>query len=128
MDWNWKGAYCSDWKHKQNENKTKTKREKNIKKKVIQFKIGTKPFNWQWIDIKLFNWIFRTHLQCSSKLFSFTADDEHCICVQNIQLNNFYTYSLSIKRFHPNFELFYFRHGKAVWSSKLSTSRREKRG
>ena len=25
-----------------------------------------------------------------------------------------------IKRFHPYFELFYFRHGKAVWSSKLS--------
>ena len=29
-------------------------------------------------------------------------------------------YSLSIKRFHPYFELFYFRHGKAVWSSKSS--------
>ena len=28
--------------------------------------------------------------------------------------------SLSIKTFHPYFELFYFRHGKAVWSSKLS--------
>ena len=41
--------------------------------------------------------------------FSITADDEHCICVRNIQLNNFYIYSPSIKRFHPYFELFYFR-------------------
>ena len=28
--------------------------------------------------------------------------------------------SQSIKKFHPYFELFYFRYGKAVWSSKLS--------
>ena len=28
--------------------------------------------------------------------------------------------SLSIKRFHPYFELLYFRRGKAVWSSKIS--------
>ena len=65
-------------------------------KKVKQPKIGMIPFYWQWIDIKLFNWIFRTHIQCSSsavKLISsktsFTADDEHSICVRNIQLNNF---------------------------------------
>ena len=34
----------------------------------------------------------------------------------------FYICSLSIKRFHPYFELLYFHHGKAVWSLKLSTS------
>ena len=33
---------------------------------------------------------------------------------------NFIFVSLSIKRFHPYFEL-YFRHGKTVWSSKLIT-------
>ena len=33
---------------------------------VKQFKIGMISFYWQWIDIKLFNWIFRTHIQCSS--------------------------------------------------------------
>ena len=32
------------------------------KTKVKQFKIGMIPFYWQWIDIKLFNWIFRTHI------------------------------------------------------------------
>ena len=67
--------------------------------KVKQFKIGMKPFNWQWIDIKLFLLI-----QCLK-----------------YPVKWFYIYSLSIKRFHSYFELFYFRHGKAVWSSKLST-------
>ena len=58
--------------------------------KAKLFKIGMKPFYWQWTDTK-FNWIFRTHIQCSSSVFtvfiSFTADDEHCICVRNIQLH-----------------------------------------
>ena len=62
---------------------------------------------------KISNWIFRTLIQC------FTANDEHRICVRNIQLKIFYICSLSIKRFHPYFELLYFRHGKAVWSSKF---------
>ena len=65
----------------------------------------------------MFNWIFRTHIQC------FTDDDEHFICVRNIQFKENYIFSLSIKRFHPYFELLYFRHGKAVWSSKLSRLR-----
>ena len=24
--------------------------------------VSMKPFDWQWIDIKLFNWMFRTHI------------------------------------------------------------------
>ena len=44
-----------------------------------------------------------------------------------IQLKKFIFASLSIKRFHPYFELLYFRHGKAVWSSKLSFSKAGKK-
>jgi len=41
------------------------------------------------------------------------------VYVSEIFIINFIFVSLSIKRFHPYFELLYFRHGKAMWSSKL---------
>ena len=36
-------------------------------------------------------------------------------------VKNFISIHCQIKRFRPYFELLYFRHGKAVWSLKLSS-------
>ena len=83
-------------------------------KKVRQFKIGLKPFNWQWTDIKNFNWIFRTHIQCSSSAVKhvhhqqFTADDEHCLCDRNIQLKFFISVHCQLKGFSPILNCFTF--------------------
>ena len=43
-----------------------------------------------------------------------------CVYVFEISIKKNTFVSLSIKRFYPYFELLYFRHGKAVWSLKLS--------
>ena len=40
--------------------------------------------------------------------FSFTADDEHCICVRNIQLNNFISVHCQLKDFIPILNCFTF--------------------
>ena len=67
-----------------------------VKVKKVKFKIGMKSFNRQWTDIIFYlNWIFRTHIQFSSSALmmntvSFTADDEKCRCVGNIQLKILY--------------------------------------
>ena len=41
-------------------------------------------------------------------LMSFTADDEHCICVRNIQLNNFISVHCQLKGFIPILNCFTF--------------------
>jgi len=40
--------------------------------------------------------------------FSFTADDEHCICVRNIQLNFFISVHCQLKGFIPILNCFTF--------------------
>ena len=49
--------------------------------------------------------MFQTHIQCAD---DDAADDEHCICVQNIQSNNFIYIHCQLKGFNPILNCFTF--------------------